>query len=196
MSEVILVHEVDNLRYGHAAFGRHEHGSLLGNGRVHADGNMAFALVEKSLQLVFHAHAAHRDAFGAPCVAIVRRQHLGSLQHVVEIVHRFALSHKHNVSQFVAFGQCVYLVENIGHGEITLKSLLAGLAEQAVHLASHLARNTKCGAVVVGNVHRLYMFARCCGEKILYSAVLRLLAFYVWHAAYGVFGGELLAVCL
>ena len=71
MSEVVLVHEVDNLGYRHSALGRHEHGALFGYGRVHADSNMAFALVEESLQLVLHTNAAYGDALGAPSVAIV-----------------------------------------------------------------------------------------------------------------------------
>ena len=49
MGEVVLAHEVDNLRDRHSAFCRHEHGSLLGNWRVHTDGHVAFALVEETL---------------------------------------------------------------------------------------------------------------------------------------------------
>lgn len=47
--------------------------------------------------------------------------------------------------RLVDLGQTVDLVEDVGCGEIALKSLLARLTEQAVHLAAHFARDAKRG---------------------------------------------------
>ena len=142
MCKVVLVHKVYYLGNRHAAFGRHKHGTLLGYGRVHTDSHMTLALVEESLKLVLYTHAAYCYALGAPCIAIIRRKHLCCLKHIIKIVHRLALTHKHNVGELVAFGQRIYLVENVGYSKITLKTLFACLAEQAIHLATHLARHT------------------------------------------------------
>ena len=112
--------------------------SLFGQRRVHTDGNMTFALVEKPFQLVLYAHTAHGDALGTPLVSPVGGEHLCSPQHIVEVVHRLALSHKHDVGEIPYLGQRIYLVEYVGSGEVALESLLSRLAEEAVHLASHL----------------------------------------------------------
>ena len=113
---------------------------------------------------------------GAPCVAVVGCENLRSPEHVVEVVHRLALAHKHDVCQLVALGQRVYLIKYVGGCEAALKALLAGLAEQAVHLASHLRRHAQRGAVFVGYVNRLDKLTALRREQIFYRSVNRLLA--------------------
>ena len=74
------------------------------------------------------------------------------MQHSVEVVHRLTLSHEDDVSEVVALGERVDLVEDVGSREVSLESLFSRLAEQAVHLASHLARHTKRGTVAIGDI--------------------------------------------
>ena len=93
------------------------------------------------------------------------------------------MAHIHHVGQLVHLGQAVYLVKYVGCGEIALKALLTGLAEQAVHLTSHLTRHAERGAVVVGDVNRLNKLhglavVGACGlhgKEILDGAVFRVL---------------------
>ena len=138
VSEVILLQQSHDVGYRHLSFSRHEFLALFGQWGVHADGNVALALVEKPLQFVFYSHATHRDAFRAPLESVVGCKDICSCEHVVEIVHWLALSHEHDVSELVAFRQGAYLVEDVGCSEVALKTLFSCLAEEAVHLASHL----------------------------------------------------------
>ena len=155
---------------------------------------MTFALLDKPLQLVLYAYAAHRDALGAPCVAVVGSENLCSPEHVVEVVHRLSLAHKHDVCQLVALRQRVYLIKYVGGCEAALKALLAGLAEQAVHLASHLRRHAQRGAVFVGYVNRLDKLTALRREQIFYRSVNRLLAVGRRQASYAVVLFQLFAV--
>ena len=81
------------------------------------------------------------------------------------------MSHEYYVCQRIGLGQAIYLVENLARGELTLKSLLAGLAEKAIHLATHLGRDTERGAVSVWYIDSLHVLALGGGEKILHRAV-------------------------
>ena len=139
VGEIILFEQGHHLFDAHLFLGGHELQALLVQGGVHADGHMAEALIEKAFELVLDTHAAHGDAFRAPGISPVGGEHLGGAQHLVEVVHWFTLSHEHHVGEPFGLGQRVYLVEDVGGCELSLKSLLAGLAEEAVHLAAHLA---------------------------------------------------------
>ena len=145
MAEVVAAQQFHHLLDAHAPFGGHELGAQGVGGGVEADGDVAIALLEESFQLVFHADAAHRDALRAPGPAIVGSENLRGPQHVVEVVHRLALSHEDDVGEAVALGQRVDLVEDVIGREVALEALLAGLAEEAVHLASHLRRDAERG---------------------------------------------------
>ena len=138
MCEVVVTHQVYHLYDRHTTLCRHQLRTLFWYWRVHTDSNMTITLVEEALQFLAYAYAAHCDALRAPSVAIVGSHHLCYLQYVVEVVHRFALAHKHNVRKLLAFGQRVYLIENVGCCEALLKALLACLAEQAIHFTTHL----------------------------------------------------------
>ena len=172
MGEVILLEQCHNVGYCHLSFGRHEGETLLVERRVHTDGDVALALVEESLELVLYSHTADGDALGAPLITPIGSEHLCGSQHVVEVVHRFALSHEHDIGERGYLGQRVDLIEDVGCGEIALKTLFAGLTEEAVHLAPHLRRHAERGPVAVGDIHSLDKLAACCGEEILDGAVL------------------------
>ena len=157
---------------------------------------MAVALVEESLQFVFHSHAAHGDSLRTPSEAIVGGEHLRHSQHIVEIVHRLSLPHEHHIGQLLPFGQRIYLVQYVGSGEVTLETLLSGLAEEAVHLASHLRRHAERSPVAIGDIHRLHKLSACRGEEVFYRSVNRLLTVYRIHAAHLIAGFQLLPVSL
>ena len=194
MTEVVVAQQFNDICNRHTLFSRHEHCALLVDRRVEAYCHMTFALLDKPLQLVLYADAAHGDALGAPCVAIVGSKNLGSPEHVVKVVHRLALAHKHDVGKSVAFGQRVYLVQYVSCRKAAFKSLFAGLAEQAVHLASHLRRHAQRGAVFVGYVNRLDKLTALRREQIFYRSVNRLLAVGRRQASYAVVLFQLFAV--
>ena len=120
---------------------------------------MTFALVQEALQLLAQTYATYRDALRAPGITIVGCKNLRHLQHVVQIVHRLALSHKHDVGELVAFRQGINLIEDVCSREALLVTLLSGLAEEAVHLTSHLRRHAQRGTVMVGDVYCLDVLA-------------------------------------
>ena len=99
MGEVVLLQQCHHIGYCHLLLGRHEGESLLVEGRVHTDSDMALTLVEESLELVLNTHTAHGDALGAPLIPPLGSEHLCGTQHIVEIVHRFALTHKHDIGE-------------------------------------------------------------------------------------------------
>ena len=135
MGEVILVHERHHIFYRHSLLCRHQHGALFGYRRMHAYRHMAVALVEESLQFVFHSHAAHGDSLRTPSEAIVGGEHLRHSQYIIEIVHRLSLPHEHHVGQLLPFGQRIYLVQYVGSGEVTLETLFSGDDTQSVALS-------------------------------------------------------------
>ena len=204
--EVVVAQQVDDLLQRHAFLCRHQAGALLMDRGVHADRHVALALVEEAAELVFQSHGADGDAFRAPCVSVVGGEDLRGLEHVVEVVHRLALTHEDDVGQAVALGQAVHLVQDVRHGQVALKALLARLAEEAVHLAAHLARHAERTAVTVRDEHgldklllgRFRLFRSrpggLYGKQIFGGAVDGVLAVNRSGAAHLVLLGEQLAV--
>ena len=138
---------------------------------MQANGHVALALIQKSFQLALDAHAAHRDAARTPRPTIVSGKYLSGFQYRLQIVHGLSLSHEYYVCQRIGLGQAIHLVENLARGELALKSLLASLAEKAIHLATHLGRDTERGAVSVWYIDSLHVLALGGGEKVLHRAV-------------------------
>ena len=99
---------------------------------------MTLALVQKTLQLVLHAYAAHGDTSRTPGIAVVPCEYLCGFEHIVEIVHRLSLTHEDDVCKCLSLRQGIYLIEYVGSCEVTLKTLLTRLTEQTVHLTTHL----------------------------------------------------------
>ena len=66
---------------------------------------MALALVEETLELVLYAYTRHSDAARAPCITVIAGKNLGGTKHGIEVIHWFALTHKHNVGKGFALGQ-------------------------------------------------------------------------------------------
>ena len=149
MGEIILTQQIDGLCDAHLTLCGHQHLALFGQGRVHRDGHMAFTLVEEPLEFVFDADTVHGDAFRTPCPAVVGCENLCGPEHVVEIVHRLALTHEDDIRQLVALRQGVDLIQNISSCEVALKALLARLTEETIHLAANLAGNAECGSVII-----------------------------------------------
>ena len=196
MGEVVLLEQCHHIHNRHLPFGGHQRLSLFGQWRVHTDSYMTFALVEKPLQLVLYSHTAHGDALGTPLVSPVGGEHLCSPQHIVEVVHRLALSHKHDVGEILYLGQGIYLIEYVGCCEVALESLLSRLAKQAVHLASHLRRHAERSPVAIGYIHSLNKLSAGSGKEVFHSAVLRPLAVYRRHCANLAILAEFLSVSL
>ena len=151
MGEVVAAQQFDGFRNRHRSLGRHQFRPLFGQRRVQADGHVAVALVEQSLEFSADAHRAHRDAPRTPRPTPVGSQNFDGSQHRIEVVQRLALPHKHDVRQLFGFGQRVDLVQDVGHRQIALETLFSRLAEKAVHLATHLTRHAERGAVAVGD---------------------------------------------
>ena len=171
MAEIVTAQHLHNVRYRHGALGRHQHGALLVYGRMQTDCQMAVALFDETFQLAPQPDTAHSYALGTPGVTVISRQHFRSPQHIVKIVHRFALTHEHDVGQRVTLRQRIYLVKDVAHREVAFKTLLARLAKQAVHLASHLRRHAQRGTVFVWNVNRLDKLSRSRRIQVFHRAV-------------------------
>ena len=62
---------------------------------------------------------------------------------------RDILNQIYSVDQLVALWQSVDLIQDIGCGEVALKTLFARLTEEAVHLAAHLAGDAQRGAIAI-----------------------------------------------
>ena len=113
MAEIINLQQRNDLVYPHATLRRHELRTLLGNGRMQADGHMAVALVQETPQFAFHAHTAHGYPCWTPCPSVVGRQDLGCPQHVLPVVHRLSLPHEDDVRQAVKLRQGINLVQDV-----------------------------------------------------------------------------------
>ena len=192
VGEVVVAQQFHHILDSHTAFGRHQFGALLVEWGVQADGHLAQALVEEAAELVFQSHRTHGDALRAPRPTIGCGENLGGPQHVVEVVHRLALTHEDDVGQFVDLRQTVDLIENVGRREVTLEALLTRLTEEAVHLAPHLARDAERGMTAfLGNEDRLDelrpRLLRLSGayrEEIFDGAVFGMLRVDRGHGAY------------
>ena len=151
MCEVVAAQQFDGFRNRHRSLGRHQFTAEFVARSVQADGDVAVAFVEQSLEFSAYSNRAHRDAARTPRPPPISRQNFDGFQHRVEVVQRFALSHKHDVCQLFGFGQREDLVQDVGHRQIALETLFSRLAKEAVHLATHLTRHAQRGAVAVGD---------------------------------------------
>ena len=143
---------------------------------MEADGQVALALVEETLQAGDEAHGGDGDALGTPAKAPVGGEHLSGGEYGVEVVHRLAHAHEDHVGQLVALGDGEELVEDVAGRERAMEALLTGDTEAAPHLASHLAGDAESGAVVLGNEDRLDVVSVEDGEEVFLGAVARDLA--------------------
>lgn len=149
--EVIVAQQLHYLLDAHSLLGWHQLRSLGWYRVMETDGYMALTLLQESFQLVLDAHRADRDTLRTPCPTIIGSQYLRGTKHIVEVVHRLALSHEHDVGQVLPLRQRVYLVEDVARRQTPLKSLLARLTEETVHLASHLRGDAEGGTVLIRN---------------------------------------------
>ena len=205
VGKVIVAQQLYDVLDGHTLLGRHELLTLLVDRGVEADGHLAVALFKEPLQLVLDTDRTHGDALRAPGPAVGCRKNLCRLQHVVEVVHGLALSHIDDIRQTVNLWKTVDLIEDVGRSEIALEALLTRLAEQAIHLAPHLAGNAECGmATLLGDIDRLDKLGarrrtaisrtshRLCGayrEEVFHSSIFRPLLVNGRQAAYLIFRG-------
>ena len=100
-------------------------------------------------EALHHAYGADGDALGAPCQAIVGGHQGEGLQHLPDVVKGFAHTHEHHVCEVLALGDGEHLVQYLGSGQVGGEALLAGHAEEAVHLASHLGGDAECGPFAI-----------------------------------------------
>src|SRR5574344_74742 len=194
MAEIISAEQVHDICDGVGFLGRHHLSALLGDGRVHADGQMALALIEESFQPLLQSYTTHCNPFRTPCISVVGSHNLCHLKHIVQIVERFTLSHKNDIGQSVTFRQRINLIENVCHGQAPFESLFARLAEKAVHLASYLRRDAQRGALFFRYEHRLDDCALESSPPLFDGAVDRLLAFGRSSSADAVLPRQLVAV--
>ena len=169
---------------------------------------MTLTLVKEPSEFVLDADATHGDALRTPGPAVVGCEDLRGPEDVVEIVHRFSLTHEDDIRQLVALWQRVDLIQDISCCEIALKALFTRLTEKTVHLAAHLAGDAECGAVVIWDkdsfyellgirVLRMLRVIRSSHRKeILDGTVFRALAVDGRHSAYLIFLFQFLAVDL
>ncbi len=98
-------------------------------------------------------------------------------QDIFKIVERFTHTHINHAGQLIALWKAVNLVHDLTGSEVTLKSLLAGHAEKASHLASHLRRNAQRCPLSIRDIRSLHKFADTGLIKIFLGPVNRLFHF-------------------
>ena len=152
VGEIVSAQQLYRFGNRHRTLRRHQFRALLVEGRVQADGHVTLAFIEEPAEFLPDAHAAHRDAARTPRPAPVGSENLRGAKHLVEVVHRLALPHEHDVREAFALRQGVDLVQNVGSGEVAVESLFSRLAEKAVHLASHLTRHAERSPLTVRDI--------------------------------------------
>lgn len=139
VAEVILAQKVEDVLDMEVAFDRHQSGTFLWERTVYADGKMALALFEVFLEVLHLTDGRDGNALRTPCHAPRRRDDLKCLEYCCRVVERFAHAHEDDIGERKTLRDGKDLIEDLGCSEVSVESLFAGLAEVAVHLASHLA---------------------------------------------------------
>lgn len=139
VAEVILAQKVEYVLDMEVAFDRHQSGTFLRERTVYADGKMALALFEVFLEVLHLTDGRDGNAFRTPCHAPRRRDDLKCLEYCCRVVERFAHAHEDDIGERKTLRDSEDLIEDLGCREVSVESLFAGLAEVAVHLATHLA---------------------------------------------------------
>ena len=106
---------------------------------------------------------------------------LGGSHDSVQVVERFALTHKDHVRQAVPLWQRVDLVQDVCGSQIPLESLPSCHAEAASHATSHLTAHAKSPPVAIRDVDRFHPLAVQGGEQVFHCAVLAALCQRVGH---------------
>lgn len=125
--------------------------------RVDTDSHMHLCLVEQSAESIELTDARHRDALRTPREPPRSSQHLDGFQHLVDVIHRLAHAHKHEIRQRLALGDRENLVDDTRSREIAVETLSSRHAKTAAHLAARLRRNAERSAVTVRDIDRLHV---------------------------------------
>ncbi|EJX04260.1 hypothetical protein EVA_07633 [gut metagenome] len=132
--------------------------------QTHCQGDRGFC--GEFIHLTRQAGGRYRHTTARQAVAVIVKEKFDRLDHVVQVLQRFAHPHQNNVgnnsivrirhsvslTQF-AFGP-PKLAHNLRSGKIAVKALLACRAEQAPHRTTGLGRNTERAAVIFRNKDR------------------------------------------
>lgn len=141
-------------------------------------------------QCVDFSYRAYGDSFGAPCESPGGCEYVDSTEHWVEVVHRLAHAHEHDVGEGGRLRYRQHLVDNLSGGEIAVEALAACHAEAASHAASGLGADTECGPVSVGYVDGLYIAPSHSFKQVFHRAVDASRLGLGGGASYGVAPGE------
>ena len=86
------------------------------------------------------------------------------------------------------------LIEDISSRQTALIALLSRLAKEAIHLATHLRRDTERGSVAIRNINGFNLFAIGCREEVFHGTINRTLTSRGWPTAHLVTCRQLLPV--
>ena len=178
VTEVVLAQKFDDFFDWKSLFGWHHRESQFRNRCMKAYCHVTFALVEKAFQSLAQTDGRYGYTLRTPLVPVISRENLERAEHLVEVVHRLALPHEHDVRKALMSRHRIYLIEDFGSRKARLKALLSSHAEATVHLASNLRRHTQRCTVAVGNVNCLDIVASRCSEQIFRRSVNRVLTIY------------------
>ena len=190
MAPVLPSEQFEELACVVGLLGGHHCQSLLVKWIVEADGEVAVALPEEALHAFLCADGRDGDALGAPCPAVRRGEQFGGLQHGVEVVHRFALSHEDDVGELLAARYGIDLIKDVGDREVAAEALPACHAEAASHAASRLTADAERGSVAVRDEDALHLLPALRREEVLSRSINALLDVAWLDAAYLVALGQ------
>ena len=173
-AEVVGPDPVERLHNGESLFTRHQFPPFFREGAMQADCQMAPALCEETLQS-FGTDRRYCDALRTPAHAPRLCQGFDTAKHFVRIVERFAHAHIDEIGQLGCFIHGENLVQDLGCREIAVPSLFAGHAEEAVHFATDLRRDTERSPVALGDKYRFHETPFSYGEEILLGSIHRTL---------------------
>ena len=102
MRKVVVPQQRHDFAYRKSFLHRHQRLTLLGIGRMDADGYMHRGLVKQSPQPGDIAHGGHGNAFGTPSQTPRGGKNLDGVEHGIEVVCRFAHAHEYDIRKVAA----------------------------------------------------------------------------------------------
>ena len=172
-AEIVLADQVNYVPDVVGFLHRHQFCPLFRERVVQTDRQVAAGAVQEAFQGRQDADGAEGDTLRAPAETPGRRQHVDGLHHRIVIVQRLAHAHENSIGEVFRFVHGQELGQDIGNGQVPVKTLAAGHAKPAAHLAARLGGYAKGLAVRIRNHHRLYRTRLGCfyGEKVFFGSV-------------------------
>ena len=99
MPEILLTHPIEHLTDAAKSLCGHNLCTFAYKRIMERYRQMAFAFFQEPIQTFARPHGRYRDATRRPCTTIIGGHDLQAAEHVGYIIHRFALTHIHEIGE-------------------------------------------------------------------------------------------------